>query len=93
MYINDGYSITNTPLTSAAYNTYPYTTKNIYQKIPMSYTSADGYTYEAFQWGQGCYLILPGGTYCGTPTRSAGYYQQNYMQIPCDQCQYKNDPM
>jgi len=87
MYINDGLTITNTPTAKAAYNTWQYQAnpKSWYQHVPSYYTDNNGQIHEIIKWGNACYKVLPGGMYKGTPTRTGGWYQKNYIQIPCDQ--------
>jgi len=83
MYLNDGNCITNTPNTSAAYNTWVYNTPNIYQRVPSYYTDEYGNRHEVLRWGSQCFKRLPGGMYKATPTRTGSWYQENYVQVPC----------
>ena len=85
MYINDGASITNTPMSKPAYNTWTHVPpKNAwYQHVPSYYTDEHGEVHKIIKWGNGCYKILPGSMYKATPTRTGSWYQLNYVQIEC----------
>lgn len=92
MYLNDGNTITNTPNVSAVYNTYPFVPQpsTWYDRKPMKYVDAEGQVHQAYQLGNACYQILPGGMYKGTPTRTGSWYQLNYQQVPCERCFQQN---
>ena len=80
MNINDGLQITNTPLNvTAAYNTWTYNTprKNWIQKVPTFYINNQGFPVEWNHLDPPPISVIPGGMHKGTPTYSAGWYNQN----------------
>ena len=79
MFINERYSITNTPLPRAGYNTWPYLPRQSawYQRVPTYYTDHNGVTRVWDSWEQPRQVAIPGGLYNGTPTRTQSYYTQN----------------
>ena len=91
MYINTGYSITNTPSNfTAGYNTWPYLPpkKDWYQAQPYYYTDQNGQIHSWNHWNPPKLAKVPGGTYKGTPTRTGGFYAQNTIVSPTGEQNY-----
>lgn len=89
MYINTGYTITNTPPPQpAAYNTWPYVgpQSSWYQPVPTYYIDHHGRTREWVSWNKPTPVYLPGGQYKATPTRTGSYYMQNVIYEPNYRC-------
>ena len=85
MYINNSYSITNTPSQfTAGYNTWPYLPPKSgwYQHNPRYYIDHNGAVQRWDHWNPPQLLRVPGGMYKGTPTRTGGYYAPNVIVNP-----------
>ena len=80
MYINDKYNLTCTPSAPiAAYNTWPQTAPrgDWYQHVPIYYIDQNGRVQKWSQWTPPQTVLLGGGMYKGTPTRTGGFYAPN----------------
>lgn len=83
MYINDGSTITNTAsnFSRSSYDTLPYNVPERfwYNTNPYYYTDANGNVKVWNSLGSHSHQVqaIPGGRYCGTPTRTGSYFIQN----------------
>jgi hypothetical protein len=94
MYINNSYSITNTPsVIKAGYNTWPYLPpkNDWYQHTTRFYIDHNGNVQAWNHWNPPQLLNVQGGQYKGTPTRTGGFYAQNTIINP-NGAQYLGPP-
>lgn len=83
MYINNGIQITNTPNHfTAAYNTWPYFTRDQNQHVERYYIDHNGKVQVWNHWNPPQIVAVPGGMYKGTPTRTGAFYAQNTIVSP-----------